>query len=69
VRFDRHFSERWSSYAFVTGDVAGSRGGCEIQPVPRRAAEPELLDALAAHPDYQASLDLLGYAQACEGNS
>ena len=61
VRFDRHFAERWSSYAFVTGDVAGSRGGCEIKPVPRRAAEPGLLDQLAASADYQTSLELLGY--------
>ena len=61
VRFDRHFAERWSSYAFVTGDVSGSRGGCQIQPVPRRTAEAGLLDELAASADYQASLELLGY--------
>ena len=61
VRFDRHFAERWSSYAFVTGDVSGSRGGFEIRPVPRRAAEPGLLDQLAASADYQTSLELLGY--------
>ena len=61
VRFDRHFTERWSTYAFVTGDVAGSRGGGEIQPVPRREVEPELLGELAANADYRASLDLLGY--------
>jgi hypothetical protein len=61
VRFDRHFAERWSSYAFVTGDVAGSRGGCQIRPVPRRAVEPGLLDQLSASPDYQTSLELLGY--------
>jgi hypothetical protein len=61
VRFDRHFTERWSSYASVTGDVSGSRGGCQIQPVPRRTAEPGLLDQLAASADYQTSLELLGY--------
>ena len=61
VRFDRHFAERWSSYAFVTGDVAGSRGGGQIQALPRRAAEPGLLDQLAASPDYRTSLELLGY--------
>ena len=61
VRFDRHFTERWSSYAFVTGDVSGSRGGCQIRPVPRRAAEPGLLDQLAASADYRTSLELLGY--------
>jgi hypothetical protein len=61
VRFDRHFAERWSSYAFVTGDVSGSRGGCQIQPVPRRTAEAGLLAELAANADYQASLELLGY--------
>jgi Sulfotransferase family len=59
--FDRHFTERWSSYAFVTGDVAGSRGGIKIQPVPRRATDSQLCDALQANPDYAASLDLLGY--------
>jgi hypothetical protein len=61
VRFDRHFAERWASYAFVTGDVSGSRGGCQIKPVPRRTAEPGLLDRLAASADYQTSLELLGY--------
>lgn len=61
LRFDRHFADRWSSYAFVTGDVAGSRSGFAIQPVPRRAAEPELLDALHANPDYGASLEMLRY--------
>jgi hypothetical protein len=61
VRFDRHFTERWSSYAFVTGDVSGSRGGYQIKPVPRRAAEPGLLDQLAASADYRTSLELLGY--------
>jgi hypothetical protein len=60
MRFDRHFSERWSSYAFVTGDVSGSRG-CQIKPVPRREAEPGLLDQLAASADYRTSLELLGY--------
>lgn len=61
LRFDRHFTERWQSYAFVTGDIAGSRGGGEIRPVPRRPVEPALLDALSANPDYRASLELLGY--------
>jgi hypothetical protein len=61
LRFDRHFAERWSSYAFVTGDVSGSRNGFEIRPVPRRPVEPELLDALHTNPDYLASLELLGY--------
>jgi Sulfotransferase family len=62
LRFDCHFAERWSSYAFVTGDVSGSRGGSGIQPVPRRPAEPGLLDLLPTNPDYVASLELLGYA-------
>jgi hypothetical protein len=61
LRFDRHFTERWSSYTFVTGDVSGSRGGSEIQPVPRRALDPGLLDQVAANSDYRASLELLGY--------
>jgi Sulfotransferase family len=61
LRFDRHFADRWSSYAFVTGDVSGGRGGLEIRPVPRRAMELGLLDALEGHPDYRASLELLGY--------
>jgi hypothetical protein len=67
LRFDRHFADRWSSYAFVTGDVAGSRG-VKIQPVRRRPAEPALLDALQANPDYRASLDLLGYAHPSDGD-
>jgi len=62
LRFDRHYSDRWSSYAFVTGDVSGGRGGLEIQPVPRRPAAPELLDAIKANADYGVSLELLGYA-------
>jgi Sulfotransferase family len=61
LRFDRHFTERWSSYTFVTGDVSGSRGGTEIQPVPRRAVDPGLLDQVGANPDYRTSLELLGY--------
>lgn len=61
LRFDRHYAERWRDYAFVTGDVSGSRGGTEIQPVPRQPMEPGLLDAFHANPDYQASLALLGY--------
>jgi hypothetical protein len=62
LRFDRHFAERWSSYAFVTGDVSGSRGGFDIQPVPRRPAEPGLFDLLEKNPDYASSLELLGYS-------
>jgi hypothetical protein len=69
LRFDRHFAERWSTYAFVTGDVSGGRGGLEIRPVPRRAAEPGLLEALAGNPDYRASLDLLGYGHPRGGDS
>jgi hypothetical protein len=67
VRFDRHFTERWSSYTFVTGDVSGSRGGAQIQPVPRRAVDPGLLDHVAANPDYRTSLELLGYDHPCGG--
>jgi hypothetical protein len=61
LRFDRQFTERWSSYTFVTGDVSGSRGGPAIRPVPRRAVDPGLLDQIAANSDYQKSLELLGY--------
>ncbi len=61
LRYDRSFKERWRDYTFVTGDVAGSRAGGEIQPVPRRPAAPDLLAALAANEDYLASLELLGY--------
>ena len=61
LKFDRGFAERWRDYTFVTGDVSGSRGGGEIRPVPRRPAAPDLLAALAANDDYQASLELLGY--------
>jgi hypothetical protein len=61
LRYDRGFKERWRDYTFVTGDVAGSRGGGEIQPVPRRPVPSDLLAALAANEDYLASLELLGY--------
>ena len=69
LRFDRQFAERWSSYAFVTGDVSGRRGGFEIRPVPRRPVAPELLDAMQANDDYRASLELLGYAHPSETGS
>ena len=68
VRYDRHFAERWSSYACVTGDVSGSRGGFEIRPVPRRPVESGLLDQLAARADYRTSLELLGYEHPGDGN-
>jgi hypothetical protein len=61
LRFDRSFAARWRDYTFVTGDIGGSRGGNEIQPVPRRPLAPELLRALAGNEDYRASLALLGY--------
>ena len=61
LRFDRTFAARWRDYTFVTGDVAGSRGGNEIRPVPRRPVAGELLSALAANHDYRASLELLSY--------
>jgi hypothetical protein len=61
LRFDRSFAARWREYTFVTGDVAGSRGGHSIQPVPRRPAAPELLATLADSEDYRVSLELLGY--------
>jgi hypothetical protein len=61
LRFDRSFAARWREYTFVTGDVAGSRGGQAIQPVPRRPAAPELLASLAENDDYRVSLELLGY--------
>lgn len=64
LRCDYGFRERWRDYTFVTGDVAGSRGGDAIQPVPRRPVGPDLLEAIAANADYQASLELLGYQHA-----
>ncbi len=64
LRYDQGFRERWRDYTFVTGDVAGSRGGSAIQPVPRRSAAPGLLEAIAANAHYQASLELLGYQHA-----
>jgi hypothetical protein len=61
LRFDRHFAGRWYDYTTITGDVSGSRGGAEIQPVPRRPVKGALLSTLAANEDYRVSLDLLGY--------
>ena len=61
LRYDRSFKERWRDYTFVTGDVAGSRAGGEIQPVQRRPVAPALLDAFAANPDYITALGILGY--------
>lgn len=59
--FDPTFQERWSTYAKITGDVGGSRGGREIKPVARRPVAGELLAAFASNADYRAALDLLGY--------
>jgi hypothetical protein len=61
LRFDRHFVDRWSSYAFVTGDVSGSRSGFKIKPVARRPVELDLLKTLEANRDYRTTLELLGY--------
>lgn len=62
LRFDRHFLDRWSSYAFVTGDVSGSRSGFEIRPAPRRPVELDLFKSLEANRDYRITLELLGYS-------
>jgi hypothetical protein len=69
LRFDRHFADRWSSYACVTGDVSGSRSGFEIGPVPRRTVELDLLETLGANPDYRISLELLGYVHPSQDGS
>jgi hypothetical protein len=61
LRFDAGFGDRWREYALVTGDVAGSRAGSAIAPLPRRPVEADLLDELAANEDYRQSLELLGY--------
>ena len=61
LRFDAGFRDRWREYALVTGDMSGSRAGGDIAQLPRRPAEPALLDELAANDDYRKSLELLGY--------
>jgi hypothetical protein len=39
LKFDAGFRGRWHEYALVTGDMAGSRAGSAIAPLPRRAVE------------------------------
>lgn len=61
VPFDPGFHDRWRSYDRITGDVAGTRGGGEITPVPRRPVSAELLHAFERSPDYHPAIELLGY--------
>jgi len=69
VTFDPAYAERWSGWRKITGDGASSRGGAEprIRPLPRWPASPDLLARLGDHPDYRASLALLGYEHPVEG--
>jgi hypothetical protein len=61
LKFDAGFRGRWHEYALVTGDVAGSRAGSAIGPLPRRPVEAALLEELSTNDDYRQSLRLLGY--------
>jgi predicted O-linked N-acetylglucosamine transferase (SPINDLY family) len=61
--FDAGYASRWSVYDRMTGDgvrVALTQGA--ITPGAPKAYDPDLLAAAAADPNYQAALDLLGYA-------
>ncbi len=64
--FDAGYRDRWSSYAFVTGDVhpaSGSRGvdlGA-IMMIPRRACEETLLGKLRESRDLRNAATALGY--------
>lgn len=59
--FDAGYRERWSSYRTISGDVGSGEPGQSIRVSRRAAHDDELLDRFAQHPDYQATLDLLGY--------
>lgn len=61
LKFDAGFRGRWHEYALVTGDMAGSRAGSAIAPLPRRPVEAALLEELSTNDDYRNSLQLLGY--------
>jgi hypothetical protein len=61
LKFDAGFGGRWHEYALVTGDMAGSRAGSAIAPLPRRPVEAALLEELSTNDDYRNSLQLLGY--------
>lgn len=59
--FDPTYKERWAAYTKITGDTRGTRAQTEIVSLPRRPADPSLIDAFAANPDYRATIEILGY--------
>ncbi len=61
IPFDPGYTDRWTTYAKVTGDLAALNRSKEIRRSPRRPMEAGLLDRFAANADYRRAIDLLGY--------
>lgn len=66
IPFDSTYTEKWAAFANVTGDVpdqAPGRGNVlqEIKPLERRVADRRTLERFRASPDFEPSLELLGY--------
>jgi hypothetical protein len=62
ISFDPEYKDRWTRYKKITGGTRTNRGRSEIRPLPRRALEPQLLKRFEVNTDYQAAIELLGYA-------
>jgi hypothetical protein len=66
IPFDSTYTDKWYAFTNITGDVpdlAPGRGNVlrEIKPLERRVAEPRTLERFRASPDFEPSLELLGY--------
>jgi protein O-GlcNAc transferase len=60
--YDPNFINKWYDYKTITGDTQSARGDKRIiKPVPRKKMEPGLMERFEENPNYQRSLDLLGY--------
>ncbi len=61
VSYDGAWIDRWASYDKITGDTPSHRRTV-IAPTERKALEPEFWKCAGDHPDFHATLDLLGYS-------
>lgn len=63
--FDPAYAERWPDYTTITGDTQPGLGRGvsqrRITSMPRKPADPELLQRLRSNPDYTRACRLLGY--------
>ena len=63
VPFDQAWQGRWADFAFITGDIASSRGNQSdaISPLTPREVSPALLEACLANADYRQACASWGY--------